>query len=63
MDDAGVSRAVSGGVLFLLSDIVLLLRLFGIETAAWVQCVNRGLYYCAQGCLAASLSAEEGHSA
>ncbi len=41
-----------GGVLFLFSDIVLLLWLF-----KGVQSVNGILYYVAQGCLAASLSA------
>jgi hypothetical protein len=41
-----------GGVLFLFSDIVLLFWLF-----KGVQSVNGILYYVAQGCLAASLSA------
>ena len=46
-----------GGVLFLFSDIVLLFWLFGIGMPKWVQSVNWILYYVAQGCLAASLSA------
>lgn len=46
-----------GGVLFLFSDIVLLFWLFGIGMPKGVQSVNWILYYVAQGCLAASLSA------
>lgn len=46
-----------GGVLFLFSDIVLLFWLFGIGMPKEVQSVNWILYYVAQGCLAASLSA------
>ena len=47
---------LSGGVLFLLSDIVLLFWLFGIGIPKEVQSVNWVLYYLAQGCLTASLS-------
>lgn len=47
---------LSGGVLFLLSDIVLLFWLFGIGIPKEVQSVNWVLYYLAEGCLAASLS-------
>ena len=46
-----------GGVLFLFSDIVLLFWLFGVGMQEEVQSVNWILYYVAQGCLAASLSA------
>ena len=47
---------MSGGVLFLLSDIVLLFWLFGIQTPKEAQSFNWVLYYLAQGCLAGSLS-------
>lgn len=47
---------MSGGVLFLLSDIVLLFWLFGVGMPRTVQAANWILYYLAQGCLAASLS-------
>lgn len=47
---------MAGGVLFLLSDIVLLFWLFGIGTPKEAQSFNWVLYYLAQGCLAASLS-------
>lgn len=46
-----------GGVLFLLSDVVLLYWLFGMGMPEGVQWVNWILYYMAQGCLSASLSA------
>lgn len=56
----GRERAVflimPGGVLFLLSDLLLLFWLFGIGTPKEVQSVNWVLYYLAQGCLSASLS-------
>lgn len=45
-----------GGVLFLLSDIVLLFWMFGKGMPRGVQYANLLLYYLAQGCLAASLS-------
>ncbi len=45
-----------GGVLFLLSDILLLFWLFGNGTPKEIQSVNWLLYYLAQGCLTASLS-------
>lgn len=51
-----------GGVLFLLSDIVLLFWLFGVGMPEGVQWVNWILYYLAQGCLAASLSVRDGGS-
>lgn len=47
---------MSGGVLFLASDIVLLFWLFGIGIPEGVQWANWILYYLAQGCLAAALS-------
>lgn len=47
---------MSGGVLFLLSDIILLFWLFGVGTPKEAQSVNWILYYLAQGCLAASLN-------
>lgn len=46
-----------GGVLFLLSDVVLLYWLFGTGMPEGVQWVNWILYYMAQGCLSSSLSA------
>ncbi len=54
----GPQRAVlimTGGVLFLLSDILLLFWLFGIGMAKEVQIVNWVFYYLAQGCLTAAL--------
>ncbi len=47
---------MAGGVLFLLSDILLLFWLFGIGTPKEIQSVNWILYYLAQGCLSAALS-------
>ncbi len=47
---------MAGGVLFLLSDILLLFWLFGIGTPKEIQSVNWLFYYLAQGCLSASLS-------
>lgn len=47
---------MAGGVLFLLSDILLLFWLFGIGMPKEIQSVNWILYYLAQGCLSASLS-------
>lgn len=44
-----------GGVLFLLSDVVLLFWLFGKGMPKEVQAVNWVLYYAAQGCLSASI--------
>ena len=46
-----------GGVLFLLSDLVLLFWMFGVQRQEWVQWANWILYYSAQGCLAGALSA------
>lgn len=63
----GRERAVflimPGGVLFLLSDILLLFWLFGIGIPKEVQSVNWVLYYLAQGCLSASLSCKIDKSA
>lgn len=47
---------MSGGLLFLFSDIVLLFWLFGIGIPEGAQWVNWILYYLAQGCLSAALS-------
>ena len=56
----GQERAVwllmAGGVLFLISDMVLLFWLFGIGVPKEVQSVNWVLYYLAQGCMAAALN-------
>lgn len=49
-----------GGVLFLLSDFVLLFWMFGLQRQEWVQWTNWILYYSAQGCLAGALSAKRG---
>lgn len=49
---------MSGGVLFLLSDVVLLFWLFGVGMPEGVQWVNWILYYAAQGCLSAALSVQ-----
>lgn len=51
---------MTGGALFLLSDLVLLFWMFGVQRQEWVQWANWILYYSAQGCLAGALSA--GHS-
>lgn len=48
-----------GGVLFLLSDIVLLFWLFGKGMPKEVQALNWILYYLAQGCLTASICRED----
>ena len=45
-----------GGVLFFLSDMVLLFWLFGIGVPKEVQSVNWVLYFTAQGCIAASIN-------
>lgn len=47
---------MAGGVLFLLSDIILLFWLFGIGIPKEVQSLNWVVYYLAQGCLSASLN-------
>lgn len=49
-----------GGVLFLLSDIVLLFWLFGIGVPKEVQSVNWVLYYLAQGCLTTAVNPRSG---
>lgn len=56
--ERAVFLIMAGGVLFLLSDLLLLFWLFGIGTPKEVQSVNWVLYYLAQGCLSASLSCE-----
>lgn len=56
----GQERAVwltmAGGILFFVSDLVLLFWLFGIGVPKEVQSVNWVLYYLAQGCIAAALN-------
>ena len=52
----GLYLRMAGGVLFLLSDILLLFWLFGIGMPKEIQSANWILYYLAQGCLSASLS-------
>ncbi len=47
---------MTGGVLFLLSDVLLLFCLFGENTPNVVQAVNWLLYYAAQICLSASFN-------
>ena len=47
---------MSGGILFMLSDVVLLFWLFGKGMPRQLQSVNWLIYYLAQGCLSASLS-------
>lgn len=53
---SGVKLVMLGGVLFLVSDIVLLFWLFGVGVAKEVQSINWIFYYLAQGCLAAALN-------
>lgn len=48
---------MTDGALFLLSDLVLLFWMFGVQRQEWVQWANWILYYSAQGCLAGALSA------
>ncbi len=50
---------MAGGVLFLVSDFVLLFWLFGKDMPMWVQAVNLITYYTAQACLSASLNQKE----
>ncbi len=47
---------MAGGVLFLLSDLLLLFCLFGENTPAAVQAANWLIYYAAQICLSASFN-------
>lgn len=54
--EKAVYLIMAGGVLFLLSDNLLLFWLFGIGMPKEFQSVNWLLYYLAQGCLSASLS-------
>ena len=62
----GQERAVwltmAGGVLFFVSDLVLLFWLFGIGVPKEVQSVNWVLYYLAQGCIAAALNQKDAFS-
>ena len=48
-----------GGVLFLLSDMVLLFWLFGIDVPKEAQSLCWALYYPAQGCIAAALNEKD----
>lgn len=50
---------MAGGVLFLLSDALLLFCLFGENTPPIVQAVNWLLYYAAQICLSASVNQKD----
>ncbi|MBR1693024.1 MAG: lysoplasmalogenase [Lachnospiraceae bacterium] len=59
--EQGVYLLMAGGVLFLISDMVLLFWLFGIDTPKEVQSVNWALYYVAQGCLSYALTAMQGN--
>lgn len=54
--ECATTLIMAGGVLFLLSDIILLFWLFGIGTPKEVQSLNWIVYYLAQGCLSASLN-------
>ncbi len=53
---AGRQFLMTGAVLFLLSDTVLLFWLFGIGMPKEIQSICWVLYYTAQGCLTAALS-------
>lgn len=55
-EKSGAVLIMAGGILFLLSDIVLLFYLFGIDTVKEVQCINWVIYYSAQACLTAALN-------
>lgn len=50
---------MAGGVLFLVSDLVLLFWLFGKDMPMWVQAVNLITYYTAQAFLSAALNQEK----
>lgn len=54
----GTILIMTGGVLFLLSDVLLLFWLFGVGVAKEVQVVNWVFYYLAQACLTAALNKE-----
>lgn len=56
---SGIKLLILGGVLFLISDLVLLFWLFGIDPAKEVQSVNWVLYYSSQLCTTAALNKEE----
>ena len=51
-----IKRLVLGGVLFLVSDLVLLFWLFGIDPAKEVQSLNWVLYYASQLCTTSALN-------
>ena len=53
---SGMRLLMLGGVLFLVSDLVLLFWLFGIDTAKEVQSLNWVLYYSSQICTTAALN-------
>lgn len=55
-DRRAVRLIMVGGVLFFLSDMVLLFWLFGIGVPKEVQSFNWVLYFAAQGCLAAAIN-------
>lgn len=52
----GIKLIMSSGVVFLMSDIVLLFYLFGIGVSKEIQSVNWVLYYTAQGLLTFALN-------
>ncbi len=54
--ESGIKLLVFGGVLFLVSDIVLLFWLFGINPAKEIQSLNWLLYYSSQFCTTAALN-------
>lgn len=53
---SGIGLLMLGGVLFLVSDLVLLFWLFGIDPAKEVQSLNWVLYYSSQLCTTAALN-------
>lgn len=53
-----IKLLISGGVLFLVSDLVLLFWLFGIEPAKEIQSLNWVLYYSSQLCTTAALNCD-----
>lgn len=53
---SGIKLLILGGVLFLVSDLVLLFWLFGIDTGKEIQSLNWVLYYSSQVCTTAALN-------
>lgn len=53
---SGIKLLIIGGVLFLISDMVLLFWLFGIHPAKEVQSLNWVLYYASQLCTTTALN-------